>query len=122
LEAEAATLRERAATAPEVETIEEVERITATAPPGFDPIGARTMARSVATDIARNSYSYSRSRLREFQTKAGITVDGYYGGQSRGALAFYGVSDAPRALFRPTTTVPYNPTLARLASQIESGA
>ena len=70
---------------------------------------ARRLAPQVAEDIRTRSYSYSRQRLRDFQRAAGLTADGQYGGASRGALVFFGVRDAPRALFAPTRTVRYQP-------------
>lgn len=82
---------------------------TTTRAEGVDLRQARRLAPRVAEDVRSRRYSYSRDRVREFQRAAGLAADGEYGGATRGALVYFGVSDAPSALFRPTATVRYTP-------------
>lgn len=82
---------------------------TTTRAEGVDLRQARRLAPRVAEDVRGRRYSYSRNRMREFQRAAGLAADGEYGGATRGALVYFGVSDAPPALFRPTATVRYTP-------------
>lgn len=80
----------------------------APAPAGYDPDGARKMAASLSQHLTRAGRpGYDRRLLRTFQTKAGIKPDGIYGGSSRGALLFFGASNAPAPFFPPLETVPY---------------
>ncbi len=81
----------------------------AAAPTGYNPTLARTLARQVVTDVRSKSYNYSRQLVGQFQQAAGIKADGIYGGQTVGALKFYGADRAPKALFSPTAEVPYTP-------------
>jgi hypothetical protein len=76
-------------------------------PAGYDPAKARKLAKQVASNVDRTEYSYSRQLVKDFQKFAGIDIDGHYGGETRGALIHYGVPRPPRALFKPTETVPY---------------
>lgn len=80
---------------------------TNTPPAGYDPVKAKSLAKQVAANIVNRGNNYSREMLKQFQNFAGIDVDGVYGGQSRGALEFFGVRRPPPALFKPTTTEPY---------------
>jgi murein L,D-transpeptidase YcbB/YkuD len=71
---------------------------------------ARRGAKAVASHLARTGRSgYDRRLLRQWQTQAGLTGDGIYGGATRGALIFYGVKDPPRAFFKPVDTIPFSP-------------
>lgn len=75
---------------------------------GFAPVSALALAPSVAKDLqtaGRNKYN--RALLKRFQGYAGIPADGIYGGGSRGALIFYGISNPPAPFFKPTTTATY---------------
>lgn len=73
-------------------------------PAGFNPTQARSLAKGIASNIDTKGSSYDRTRLKTFQTAAGIDADGIYGGGSRRALIFYGVPRPPAALFKPTAT------------------
>lgn len=76
-------------------------------PTGYDPIKARSLAKQVAANITNKRNNYARDLLKQFQRAAGIDQDGIYGGESRGALEFFGVRRPPIALFKPTETQPY---------------
>jgi peptidoglycan hydrolase-like protein with peptidoglycan-binding domain len=77
-------------------------------PAGYDPARARAMARSVSNHLANRKISgYARELVKQFQRAAGITADGIYGGHTRGALIYFGVSNPPRPFFIPTDTLPY---------------
>jgi hypothetical protein len=76
-------------------------------PAGFDAALARKLAPQLAKNVTEKKYSYSRKLARQFQTAAGIAAEGAYGGETRGALESFGVRRPPRALFKPTETVPY---------------
>jgi len=77
-------------------------------PVGFDPAGARKMAKQVANNLqSKGVAGYDHALLRSFQTKAGISADGIYGGGARGALIHFGVPRPPQPFFKPTTTQPY---------------
>lgn len=85
-----------------------LEEAEGDAPPtGFNPEGAAALARSVQSDLSRRHNRFSRTQMRDFQTAAGITVDGLYGGQTRGALVFFDVPDAHATISRPRATTPY---------------
>lgn len=75
----------------------------------YNEASARSNAPRIASDLKLRSRNYNREALAEFQRSAGILADGLYGGETRGALVYYGVHDAPGALFRPTATVRYVP-------------
>jgi hypothetical protein len=47
--------------------------------------------------------------VAKFQVQAGLTPDRIYGGRTRGALLYYGGTDAPEPFFKPTETIPYQP-------------
>ena len=53
--------------------------------------------------------NYDRRLLEDFQRKAGIKPDRIYGGESAGALKYYGGTDAPPPFFPPLQIVPYVP-------------
>ena len=53
--------------------------------------------------------AYSRTDVKLWQTHAGLTADGLYGGGTRGALIYYGVANPPRAYFKPVETITYVP-------------
>lgn len=77
---------------------------------GYDPDSARRGAKSLASHLKRTGRAgYDRRLLRAWQTKAGLKSDGIYGGETRGALLYYGASDAPQPFFKPTNTIPYTP-------------
>jgi hypothetical protein len=78
-----------------------------TLPAGYNPARARTLAKSLAQHIASKRYDYSRDLMKDFQRCAGIPMDGVYGGESRGALIYFGAANAPKPLFKPTETLPY---------------
>lgn len=79
---------------------------SSTPPAGYNLVTAKTLAPQVNSDLAKK-YNYSRPLLKQFQTAAGIAADGIYGGGARGALIFFGIPNAPPALFKPTATAPY---------------
>ncbi len=84
-------------------------------PPGYDPGVARTLAGQIETHLRQRiaehgnkaRWHYDRNMMRRFQAAAGISPDGLYGGQSRGALIFYGAARAPGAFFDPKETILY---------------
>lgn len=76
-------------------------------PAGFNPEEAQDGARDMSKYIAARGFNYSRPRLRAWQLLAGIAPDGLYGGGTRGALLYYGVTSPPSPLFAPRTTSPY---------------
>ena len=84
-------------------------------PVGFAAAAAQGLARAVASDIMSRRFNYDRGALKAFQRAAGIAIDGHYGGGSRGALQFYGIANAPRALFKPFPARPYPEPLASAA-------
>lgn len=77
-------------------------------PAGYDPARARAMARSVANHLNnRKTAGYARELVKTFQRAAGIAIDGVYGGETRGALIYFGAKDPPKAFFKPLDTIPY---------------
>lgn len=98
---------------PEVVTDAPVEATDATPaevpPDGFNSIAAEKQADRMAINIRTKQKKYSKKALRGWQSLAGITVDGLYGGQSVGALQFYlGTKEkAPKAIYNPKTPKPY---------------
>lgn len=76
---------------------------------------AATLAPQVADDIFQRGARYDREMLAAFQSAAGITNDGLYGGGSAGALAYWlGVAGSPLVippdpLFKPYALQPYTP-------------
>jgi len=86
-------------------------------PPGYDPTLAGSLAHDlnrhllakVKADGARAKWTYDRKLTARFQTAAGIDSDGLYGGGTRGALIYYGQSNAPAPFFDPKATVLYRP-------------
>lgn len=80
--------------------------VTAAPPAGFDPAVASMLAPALAKHIAAKQYDFNRAQLETFQTAAGLTADGVYGNDSWGALLYF-TSDAPRALYKPSTPTPY---------------
>ncbi|HKY36467.1 MAG TPA: hypothetical protein VJN18_11040 [Polyangiaceae bacterium] len=77
-----------------------------TPPPGFDPVAAAALAPAIAAQLRAKQYDYSRPQLKTFQTAAGLTSDGIYGNDTWGGLLYF-TTEAPRALFQPTTPTPY---------------
>lgn len=143
LDEEAAAIRDRAeaqregeAPAPVITSITEERRPipppsaprkpeeAAALPAEFNPLAAHGEARALANNIAATSYGYDRNLARNFQRHAGIAADGIYGPGTRGALIFFGISNAPRALFDPRNqqTTPYPSTLASAARAAFSAA
>lgn len=86
-------------------------------PQGFDPRLAPSLAHDfnrhllaiVAKNGAQAKWFYDRNFAKKFQTAAGIKSDGLYGGETRGALVFYGQANAPAPFFPPLATVAYKP-------------
>lgn len=79
-------------------------------PDGYDPAAARKAAKGVSNHLANKGIAgYSRPLLKQWQRQAGLAPDGTYGGATRGALIYYGVASPPRAMFKPTETIPYRP-------------
>lgn len=78
-------------------------------PAGYDPDLAHRLAPAVAAAIRSAPYSpRTQDLVRRFQVAAfGGTGDGKYGGKTKGALRYYGVSNPPNALYRPTAEVAY---------------
>jgi peptidoglycan hydrolase-like protein with peptidoglycan-binding domain len=63
---------------------------------------ARREAAPLAKHLRTKGISgYSRQSLRDFQSHAGITVDGIYGPLSASALKYFGVPNPPKAFFKP---------------------
>lgn len=64
--------------------------------------GSRSRARALAAETARalERRENYRSILRRFQTAAGLTVDGIYGGRTYNALRHFGITSPPTE-FRP---------------------
>lgn len=79
------------------------------APPGYDPALARQLAPQVASSVRGKKYGYDRALTSRFQTAAGLTSDGLYGGGTRGALIYFGATQVPNPLFKPTATTQYVP-------------
>ncbi len=75
-------------------------------PAGFDGTLASSLAPGLAQHIATKGYDFDRTRLKTFQTAAGLTPDGVYGNDSWGALLYF-TSDAPKALYKPSTPSMY---------------
>jgi murein L,D-transpeptidase YcbB/YkuD len=90
------------------------------APPGtstsLDVTKAKALAAQVVANMRRLSkaqrYDYDRNTLKAFQLAAGLKPDGVYGGTTRGALIYFGQANAPKPLFAPTNTIPYQPPLS----------
>jgi peptidoglycan hydrolase-like protein with peptidoglycan-binding domain len=61
---------------------------------------ARREAPTLAKHIRTKGSNYSRQSLRDFQSHAGLTVDGIYGPLSASALKYFGVTNPPKALFK----------------------
>jgi murein L,D-transpeptidase YcbB/YkuD len=61
---------------------------------------ARREAPTLAKHIRTKGANYSRQSLRDFQSHAGITVDGIYGPLSVDALRYFKVPNPPKALFK----------------------
>lgn len=77
-------------------------------PEGFDLVAARALAKKLNTNLqAAGRDRYDRGLTREFQRAAGIASDGVYGGETKGALLAFGISNPPNAFFVPVATVPY---------------
>jgi hypothetical protein len=74
---------------------------------------AKTLAGQVVANMrklpAQKRYDYDRNLLKAFQTAAGLPAQGVYGGETRGALIYFGQANAPKPLFAPVQTVPYHP-------------
>lgn len=84
-------------------------KLTTQAPDGYDPDKARRTAPALAEHLRRKARDYDRRLAKAWQTAAALDADGIYGGATRGALIHYGVRNPPRALFKPTATIPYTP-------------
>lgn len=77
-------------------------------PAGFDPSLARELAPKLDANLrAKGISNYDRQLAKRFQVAAGITSDGIYGGETKGALIAYGIAKPPNAFFKPVETVPY---------------
>ncbi|MGP1665006.1 MAG: hypothetical protein ACTS5I_03635 [Rhodanobacter sp.] len=95
---------------PFIEPTEAPTPTPAQIPAGYDPAGARRMAPSLARHLKNKGRSgYDRKLMQDFQRKAGIEPDKIYGGQSAGAVLYYGGTDAPPPFFPPLQIVPYTP-------------
>lgn len=82
-----------------------------------------TYSREIATELApelslhlrkkvqnKAKYDYNRAAVRAFQSATGLPEDGHYGGETRGALLYFAPSSRPpKAFFKPTDTIPYDP-------------
>lgn len=90
-------------------------------PVGYDPARARELAQVLNRALARlgtgdrNTRARRQTRatidaIRAFQIAAGLDADPpTYGGETRGALIFYGIARPPATLVRPLETVAYVP-------------
>lgn len=81
---------------------------------GYDAARAAQLAPLVLADIEEKGKDYNRTALEAFQAASGITVDGYYGGESAGALQWWlaktgVVAKVPAPIFRPKEIKPYTP-------------
>lgn len=86
-------------------------------PAGYDPALARSRAPGIAALLAKKGpKAYDRAQLRAWQTLAGLRADGAYGGSTRGALVYYGVTDPPRPFVAPLATLPYVPPEGAIAN------
>lgn len=80
------------------------------APEGYDPIIARATAQALSDHLrSRGPRRMNRRLVTAFQKVAGIRADGWYGGQVRGALIYYGVTNPPNPFTGPNRTVEYLP-------------
>lgn len=66
------------------------------------PDDATHLAPDLARYLASAGAHYDADRVRVFQTAAGIRPDGQYGGTTRSALIYWGVSSPPRATSNAT--------------------
>ena len=62
---------------------------------------AKELAGSVAREVRRKRYGYSRKITKDFQNIANIAVDGLYGGGTAGAVQYYTRMPPPRPIFKP---------------------
>jgi tetratricopeptide (TPR) repeat protein len=72
-----------------------------------NPDDAQHLAHDLSQYLASAGAHPDEDRIRVFQHAAGIGPDGSYGGVTRSALIFWGVSNPPRALANPSGT--YSP-------------
>lgn len=85
-------------------------------PPGYSRKEAQLRAAQLSdylmsmAALGKKKYNYNKTFVRSFQRAAGITVDGEYGGGTRGALVYFAPSlPFPAPFFKPTRTIPYSP-------------
>ena len=71
----------------------------------------KVLATRVIADVKTKGTKYDRALLKSFQTAAGITADGLYGAESKGALQRYSGLMAPAAqVAAPKATAPLQNT------------
>jgi murein L,D-transpeptidase YcbB/YkuD len=68
---------------------------------------AQKLAPQVEADIKKNGARYNRTLLKQFQSAAGLTADGFYGGYSAGALRYFLQRTPPKPLVNPAIEKPY---------------
>ena len=79
-------------------------------PEGYNPTAARATARALSDHLrSRGPRRVNRRLVSAFQRAAGIRVDGLYGGETRGALVYYGVENPPAAFTGNRETRTYIP-------------
>ena len=76
-------------------------------PTGFNEALARQLAPQVEANIKAKKANYDRALLKQFQSAAGLTPDGFYGGYSAGALRYFLNRTPPKALVKPTAEKAY---------------
>lgn len=74
---------------------------------GYNETLAKKLAPQVESNIVAKKSNYDHTLLKNFQTAAGITADGIYGGGTAGALRYYLGHAPPKPLFKPTIEQPY---------------
>ena len=88
--------------------------------------GSVSEAQALANHIAEKGYDYSRERVKAWQKKAGISVDGHYGPQTRESLVKAGVPNPPKALFvaagQPTVAAARRAAAAQQSSTLRVNA
>lgn len=85
------------------------QQAASSGPAGYDPDLARRLAPGVALAIRTAPYAAgTKTLVSRFQVAAfGGIGDGKYGGKTKGALRYYGISNPPNALYRPLAEVAY---------------
>ena len=102
--------------APVTPAAQPVPAAPAPALPGLNLSLASQLAPMVESNLIVQKANYDHALLKKFQSAAGLTTDGLYGGGSAGALRYFLHRAPPKALFAPLTEKPYAPTSATPAA------